>query len=479
MPDVVVWSFRIAVAGFSLYSAIHALLRKRDPRSGIGWVAVCLFVPGFGAFFYWLLGVNRIRTRARKYQAGWKSRYRSRGYDYGIFAPPERIHEHIPEHYDPLLRASDRVTRRPLLPGNRVEALHNGEQAYPAMLEAIGGARESLYLSTYIFESNRTGERFIEALAAARDRGVDVRVLLDGFGQFYSRPRSRKLMQAAGLRYAEYLPFNLRRTRFHLNLRNHRKLLLADGAVGFTGGMNIGDRHLVTLPGNPNRVTDLHFRVTGPILAEMMEAFLEDWSFSTGEPMTEIEYPAMDCCDPAFCRGISAGPNEDFEKLQWIVLGAIDAARYRLRIMTPYFVPERELVASLCVTALSGVTVDVVLPEMNNHPAVDWASRSFHEELIEHGVRIWYQPAPFAHTKLLLVDDHYTQVGSANLDPRSLRLNFEFNLEVYDEVLTAAMIRHFEDTKARSRQVTPEEIDARGLPVQLRDSAARLFSPYL
>ena len=473
------WPLRIAIFLFSGYSAVHALLRKRDPRAGFAWVALCLLVPGLGALFYWLFGVNRIRTRARKYLSEWQARASREVFVYGIAASPERIWEHIPEHYAPLLRASDRVTRRPLLPGNRLKSLHNGEAAYPEMLEAIAGAAESVYLSTYIFESNRAGQRFTEALLAAQQRGVDVRVLVDGFGQFYSRPRSRRLLAAAGVRHAVYLPFDLLRSQFHLNLRNHRKLLIVDGRTGFTGGMNIGDRHLVALPDNPTRVVDLHFRVEGPVVAEMTEAFLEDWTFTTGEPMPDVPFPEPLCCEPAFCRGVSAGPNEDFEKLQWIMLGAIDAAREHLRIMTPYFVPGREMISALCVTALSGVEVDVILPSVNNHRFVHWASRALHSELVEHGVRIWYQPPPFVHTKLLLVDDHYAQVGSANLDARSLQLNFEFNLEIYDAGLAGGLIGHFKEVLATCRPVTLEDLTSRPPHQHLVDAAARLFAPYL
>jgi len=466
----------LAVA--SLLSAGHALLHKRDPRAALGWVALCLALPGVGAVLYWLLGVNRIRTLARDWQAS------GRG-----------MHGHLPEccvwvadlaaelpfraeNYAALLSLADTVTRRPLLQGNAVQPLHNGEEAYPAMLAAIGGARESIFLSTYIFDSDRTGREFVAALRGAAERGVDVRLLVDALGERYSRPTARRLLLGSGVRVARFLPPSLSERGIHLNLRNHRKLLIVDGEIGFCGGMNIGDRHLVQRE-DPRRVVDIHFRVAGPVVGQMQEAFLEDWQFATGEPCAEIRYPAAEAQAGAFCRGISAGPNEDFEKLAWLVIGALDCARRHVRIMTPYFIPERTLVAAINAASLRGVTVEIVLPERNNLPYVAWATRAYLWELLQYGTRIYYQPPPFVHSKLLLVDDAYALLGSANLDPRSLRLNFEFCLEVYDRRLNEALAGHFDRIRESSRLVRRSDLDARPLPIQLRDALAKLFSPYL
>lgn len=475
MLDWLLWLV-LTVAAFA--SAGHALLHKRDPRAALGWIVVCLVLPGGGAVLYWLLGVNRIRTRARDWQARGQGLPRL---EPGVCEWSRELADALPfrrENYAALLSLSDAVTRRPLVPGNRVVPLHNGEGVYPAMLEAIGNARDSISLSTYIFDSDRTGKRFVTALARAAERGVEVRVLIDALGERYSFPTARRLLRGSKVRVARFLPPSLSGRGINLNLRNHRKVLVVDGRVGFTGGMNLGDRHLAAETANRHRVVDIHFRVEGPVIGHLHEAFWEDWGFATGERLPASAFSAA-TADGAFCRGISAGPNEDLEKISWIVIGALGCARKHIRIMTPYFIPDRALVSAINAASLRGVSVEMILPSRNNLPYVAWASRAYLWELLQYGTRIYYQPPPFVHSKLLLVDDHYALVGSANLDPRSLRLNFEFNLEVYDRELNAELGGHFDAVREGSREVSLAEVDARPLPQKLTDAFAKLFSPYL
>lgn len=463
---------------FQLLSAGHALLHKRDPRSQLGWVVLCVMLPVVGAGAYWLLGVNRIRTRARRWQErGLFPDFSSvRSYDRAI-ASLATDHPERAANLVQLLRIADRVTHRPLVGGNQVEPLYCGEQAYPAMLEAIDSARRFVYLCTYLFDVDAVGEQFIDALGRAAARGVTVRVLVDAVGERYSRIRvSKVLRRHPGVKVGLFLPLSIKALR--INMRDHRKLLVVDDAIGFTGGMNIGQRHLVQDPDNKSPTADIQFRVMGPVLHALTESFLEDWAFVTGEEI--IDSPeAIVPAGTAMCRAIKDGPNEDFERLQWIVVGAMSCARESVRIVTPYFIPGRELLASLNAAVLRGVSVELVLPEQSNLPFVDWASRSLLSEVLQYGTRIYWQPPPFDHSKLFIVDDFYVNLGSANLDPRSLRLNFELNLEVFDPTLAAEMVRHFEKLKARSTLVSQERLDERSLPVRVRDSAAKMFSPYL
>lgn len=473
--DIVIWALFAAAA---VFSAGHALLHKRDPRAALGWIAVCLALPGVGAGLYWLLGVNRIRTRARDWQSS------GQGMDW---VPPQVCEWPSPadvlpfreENFAALLGLSDAVTRRPLVPGNRVEPLHNGEEAFPAMLETIAEARKSIYLSTYIFDSDDTGRKFIEALRQAAARGVAVRVLIDALGERYTFPPARRALRKSQIRVCRFLPPSLSGCGINLNLRNHRKLLVVDGRVGFTGGMNIGDRHLAERGDNPRRVVDIHFRITGPVVNHLQEAFIEDWDFASDERLPAPEAPRVDSDEGAFCRGISAGPNEDFEKLSWIIIGGLNCARRHVRIMTPYFIPDRALISALNAASLRGVEVEIILPRKNNLPYVGWASRAYLWEILRYGTRVFYQPPPFVHSKLLLIDDHYALIGSANLDPRSLRLNFEFDLEVYDRRLNARLARHFDAIREEAAETSMAEVDGRPLPRKLLDATAKLFSPYL
>ena len=467
-----------AIALFGVISGVHALMKTRDPRSTLGWTALCILLPAVGAAIYWVFGVNRIHTKARRWQErGRFSPSSERGYPEAVVALDSE-HPRRAETMSALLHTSERVTGRPLLRGNHVEPLLDGEGAYPPMLEAIDNASRSISLSTYIFDTDAAGRRFIDALARAAARGVDVRVLIDGVGERYAWPRAGKLLRRhQGIEVARFLPL----TRgLRINLRNHRKLLIVDSRVGFTGGMNIGQRHMVLDPNNRRRTADMHFRITGPGVYALEDMFFDDWYFATGEePAWELaEYP-VEPAGHAVCRAIRSGPNEEFEVLTWILVGALSVARERVQIMTPYFIPSRELLSALNAAALRGVRVDILLPERSNLPFVAWATENMLEEVLQHGIRVHYQPLPFNHSKLFLVDEFYAVIGSANLDPRSLRLNFEFNLEVYDASLALQLSRHFDAVLARSRPVTVEELRQLSFPVRFRNAVAKLLSPYL
>jgi cardiolipin synthase A/B len=472
--DLILWSLWLVLAFFS---AGHALMHKRDPRAALGWIVVCLMLPVLGVGLYWLLGVNRIRSRAREWQARGRGMYWRQEQD-GTWTNFKEQQPFRSENFAALLSLADAVTRRPILPGNSIVPLHNGEEAYPAMLAAIAGARQTVYLSTYIFDANQTGRQFASALKEAAERGVEVRVLVDALGERYSFPPIGRLFRHSKVKFVRFLPPSLSRMGIHLNLRNHRKLLVVDGEFGFAGGMNIGDRHLAATD-YPGRVIDMHFAIRGPVVGEMQEIFLEDWHFATGEKFAPLIYPPVVSGGDAFCRAISAGPNEDFEKLAWILIGAFNCARHRIAIMTPYFIPERALVAAINAATLRGVEVVIILPEKNNLPFLQWASRAYLWEFLQYGTRVFYQPPPFVHSKLLLIDDQYALLGSANLDPRSLRLNFELNIEVYDRGLITLLRNHFDAVCQRSREVFLADLDGRSLPVKLRDALAKLFSPYL
>jgi cardiolipin synthase A/B len=470
------WEFIIAgVIVLSVISACHALLFKRDPRAALGWIVACLTLPVAGPFLYWCAGINRINLRAKRWHdsgrrlAGWDD-FPGREEGAAISLPGA-------DHLAELRKLADRVVSFPLVDGNRLTPLANGENAYPAMVAAIEEAGHSITLSTYIFDGDGVGRLFTAALKKAAERGVEVRVIVDALGEKYSRPTARRLLKGSGVKVGRFLPL---RRGWYLNLRNHRKILVVDGFKGFTGGMNIGERHLLEGSRKTNPVADLHFMVEGPVVADLQRVFLEDWHFSTGELVSDQRlFPEISPVGSSLARVIGDGPDKDLRKLHWIIMGALSCARERVCIMTPYFIPDRAMVSALATASLRGVQVTLTLPSLNNLPYVHWATRAYLWELLQHGIRVWYQPPPFVHTKLFLVDGIWSLIGSANLDPRSLRLNFELNMEVYDQEFTRRLEGEFLDTLSRSREVTLAEVDGRELPVRIRDGVAKLFSPYM
>ncbi len=457
------WFVLVLSLACAAFASLHALLTKPDPRSAVGWIALCWLFPLGGAILYGLFGINRVRVRARRLRgelvnATHTARTR-------LEAPPA----------DHLLRIGDAVTQWPRMAGNALQALENGENAFPRMLSAIAAAERTVWLATYIFETDPVGQQFIQALAAAVARGVQVRVLVDGLGEWYSWPHAVPELRRRGVAAHRFLPPRLWPPRLSLNLRNHRKLLLVDGHTGYLGGMNLGGREVGK--SGLRRMADLHFQVCGPVLRQLGEAFQIDWQFAAGESVVVPETPGR--CGECWSRVITDGPDEDNDKLLTVLLGAVSLAREQLLIMTPYFIPPPELTSALQSAALRGVEVTLVLPERSNLRYVDWACRRWLKPLIERGVCVFLQPPPFAHTKLLVMDGRYAQIGSANLDPRSLRLNFEIALEVFDAQACDGLRRYIVAARDDSKVLTAATLSGLGFWVQLRDSLCWLLSPYL
>ena len=465
-------------AGFDLLACllatVHVLLHKRDSRAATLWIGFIWLLPLLGPVLYLVLGVNRIRRRAATLGV------------HGNFSRPvpDNLGEPEPagaEHLKHLARVVSHVVAQPLAAGNKIEPLVNGDAAFPAMLAAIAAAKKSVSLCSYIFDNDASGAEFVTALERAARRGVAVRVLIDAAGARYSWPPVTWKLRRAKIPCARFLPASLL-TPWRvatINLRNHRKSLIVDGQTAFTGGMNI--RHGNVLQASPRHpVQDLHFRVTGPVVAQLQEAFANDWAFATGEILDgEIWFPELAETGTVIARVIMDGPDGDFEKLRLALLAALSEAQTSVQILTPYFLPDPALISALNLAALRGVRVDIVLPAKNNLPFVHWASRALWWQVLERGCRVWLTPPPFDHSKLMIVDSHWVLLGSANWDARSLRLNFELNIEGYGRDFAREMETLFAKKIADAREITLAEADARPLPARLRDAVARLFSPYL
>lgn len=464
----------------SVATSLHVLLVPRQPRSAAGWLAVIWLSPIVGPVIYVLLGINRIarkgqRLRAERVpddasaQAAGPSDAAPREAAPALAAAP---------HLAALVAATDRLVDRPLLGGNAIAPLVDGDAAFPAMLDAIAGARRSITLATYIFDGDPVGRRFVDALAAARGRGVEVRVLIDAAGVRYHRPPAHTLLRAAGVPCALFLPMRRAFPRYW-NLRNHRKVMVVDGALAFTGGINLRVHHWFALaPAAPTH--DLHFRVTGPVVAQLQEVFVDDWAFAAGEALAGAPwFAAPSAGGEVHARALPEGPDDESDPVPWTILTALGVARRRVCVVSPYFLPDPPLVAALDAAALRGVQVDVVIPARTNFRFVDAAVRGGLWQLRDHGVRIWMTPPPFDHTKLMTVDGAWALVGSTNWDPRSLRLNFELDLEAYDRDLVAALDALIDARIARARRFTRAELDRRRWHQRLADGAASVVQPYL
>lgn len=483
-PHVLAWS----IIAINVAASAHAILVKRDNRSTIGWVGLIWLSPVFGAIAYAVLGVNRIRSRASRLRAGTRTVTHELA---GAVPSAARLAEAIGPDHAPLRSLQTlvgQVTDRPLVDGNAIEPLAGGDEAYPRMLAAIDAATRSIGLASYIFDNDPTGRIFADALARAVKRGVDVRVLIDGIGSTYTFPSIVGVLTGKGVRAERFLPTSVPVYFPYANLRNHRKIMVVDGRIGFTGGLNIRDGcWLAHTPSHP--VRDMHFELRGPVVTQLLEVFVEDWEFATGEQLATPEpdglrdgpwAPDLAFAGTALARGVRYGPDDpDIGRIKLVLVGALAAAQKTVRIMTPYFLPDDAICQALDVAAMRGVQVDIVLPDQNNLALVSWASTAMLWQVLGRGCNVWMSPPPFDHTKLMVVDGAWAMFGSGNWDDRSMRLNFECNVETYDRTLAARIDRHIAEVISRSRPKTLAEVDSRSIPVRLRDGIARLFSPYL
>ncbi len=478
-PPLVLFGSALVVVAAGV-AAVHAALYKEEVRAAIGWVAVIILVPLLGSLLYYLIGINRIRRRAVALR---RERERTMLPLPPGWLRPAEVTKILGGNAEAAAVANlvEKITSLPLLDGNRVLPLLNGDETYPAMLEAIARSEKTVSLLTYIFDNDRWGHRFVEALCAARARGVEVRVLIDAVGARYSRPPVTRLLREKGVPAALFLPPRFSTLLFpSFNLRNHRKVMVVDGRVGFTGGMNIRDGFV--LAENPKYPgIDLHFRVEGPVVRDLQEIFAEDWEFTTSESLWGPDwFPRLSPVGSSIARGIADGPDDDLDVLTFTLLGALASARRSIRIVTPYFLPDPPLIYALNAAALGGLEVDVVIPENGNLRLVTWATWGQVSQVLRHDCRVWLSPpAPFDHSKIAVMDDYWTLFGSTNWDPRSLKLNFEFNVECYDRELARRMNELVDSKIARARRLTLEEMEKRSFALRLRDGAARLLTPYL
>lgn len=458
-------------------ASAHVVLNKRDVPAAVGWAALAWLAPFVGVGLYVLFGINRIERKAHRLRPE-----TTRIQEEAEVEEERLAHRILDESFTSLVslgRLGDELTGFPLVDGNRIEPLVNGDAAYPAMLDAIANARHSVGLATYIFDSDAAGALFLDALDKAHRRGVAVRVLVDGVGQRYSRTPVPGILRERGVPVAVFLESSLPFRNNYLNLRNHRKILVVDGRVGFTGGLNIREGCLLaTEPKHP--VQDLHFRLEGPVIGSLVRTFALDWDFASDEQLKGTSwYPALEPAGDSIARGVPGGPDEDFETIRRVILGALAQAQHRVRILSPYFLPDPTLITALNVTALRGVQVEILVPRKSNLRIVHWASAAQMGQLLQDGVRVFLTEPPFDHTKLMLVDGQWSFFGSANWDQRSLRLNFELNVECYDRKLAATLNDLVDAKLATGEELTLEWVRSRPLPIKLRNGFARLFSPYL
>lgn len=463
-------------------AAIHAAMTKEEVRSAIGWVGVIVLSPIIGAALYLFAGVNRIRRNVigdRRALLQGKIRADFASYD----ATDQLVIEQFGYRFQAMRTLGDRVARHHLTTGNTIVALDTGDKAFGAMLEAIGSAQRSIILETYIFDRDRIGIRFVEALSAAVKRGVEVRVLIDAVGARYSVPSVLGMLRDGGVKVDVFNGNVIVGLRLpYANLRTHRKIMVVDGRIAFTGGINVREGFSREISGD-DCSSDTHFRVIGPVVADLIAVAAADWQFANGETLEgdawALAAPEAEPGDTMLTRAVSSGPDRNLETNHKMLMGAFSVARKSIRIVSPYFLPDRELISALITAARRGVRVDIVVPTANNLVLVDRAMTAQFDQMLKNYCRIWRASGPFNHSKLLVIDGAWSYVGSSNLDPRSLRLNFEIDLEILDCPFAEALEQRIDRVISSATEVTLHGLRARPFAVRLIERVLWLGSPYL
>ncbi len=448
--------------------SVHILLNKENPIRAAIWIMLVWFIPVGGFLLYWGFGDNRIARRAKRRL---KARRPSGQPDSSGRVPPALI---------PLQVAGDRIAHNPLVPGNSFQILENGDEAYPAMLAAIASARKSVALLSYIFDSDEVCRHFADTLCEAARRGVQVRLLVDGIGARGYGPVLERRLSEAGGRMASFW----RRGRWlrhpGLNLRNHRKILVVDGQIGFTGGINISARHTTQAGRQYPESFDLHFKLRGPVVGHLMETFTDDWELSTNETLSGPDwFPELEPAGSVLARGIASGPDFSVGRLHDLLLAALRTARTSIDLMSPYFIPDEAIMGSLRTAARSGVRVRLFIPARADHQFMTWGARAYLPELTVCGVEVWEMGPGFNHSKLTVIDDEWIMMGSSNLDPRSFRLNFEFNVEAYSRMAAIGISTYMEKQLAGARRIDTATLKKEPRLVQVRNKAVAMLSPFL
>ena len=464
-----------AVVGYLLtwFAIPHVLLSGKRPASTLAWVWAILLFPYLGAITYFAIGADRIKRRRMRRIA------RRVLPAHGQSARASSELEAASPQTQALLKGLANINRIPLSTADYAELLVDAVEFYPRLKEAIAQARHHVHVEFFIWRNDECGREFVEALAAAARRGVVVRLLLDQLGCLGTGRRFFQPLIDAGGHFSWFysLPFG-RHSRF-INLRNHRKLQIIDGTTAFVGGMNIG-REYAYPRGDANYRRDAQVELRGNVGVHLQEAFATDWLFATGERIDAPEfYPNQEIRGAHLCQVIAGGPDLPREPIPKSLVALLNFAQRRVWIATGYFVPDILVLAALQLCAARGVEVRLLVSAKSDHPLMVEVGRSYYEELLRFGVRIFEYSRGIIHAKTILLDDGWLMVGSANSDNRSMRLNFELNVLVQAPAAARELESMLGEDFTGSREITLLDFTHRPLRRRLLEAALRPFAPLL
>ncbi|HUT52888.1 MAG TPA: cardiolipin synthase [bacterium] len=467
--------FWVCVYTLSAYALFRAVSRRHGVEATLAWVFAIVALPVVGAVSYLLLSSPGIRrtTRRKRISARTLRKTLSRP---GHAAPGLSVDA----LEGSLLQLAVSLTGLMPTAGNRVELLADNKDAVAKMRAAVTSARHSVWSEYYIIQNDETGHHFLEDLTERARAGVEVRLLYDALGSMGLDAARLKALKSAGGKVEAFLPINPLRRRWSVHLRNHRKMIVVDGKIGFTGGMNVGDEYSGSSRRKGAQVFhDTHLMLRGPAVGGLAQTFVEDWLFATDEQLPPPPHPSAEADDASIVAVVPSGPDQEHNANALVFFAGIASARNKVFLTSPYFIPDQAIFQALISAAMRGVDVRVLVPRKGDIALVGAAARSYFLSLVRGGVRVFEYLPSMLHAKTLMVDDRWGIVGSANLDIRSFRLNFELGALVLDPVFARELEARFHHDLAASAEVTKEALGSRGRLVKLKDSFARLLSPLM
>lgn len=485
------------------------LMTKKDATSALAWCLLILFLfflPFAGPLFFWMFGYQHVhRPLRRKLRHKRKFHKTNPPRNRAATAGEPAASEPDPT-WEGMAKLAERFGAFPVTPGNQVDFYYEGQPAFAAMFQAIAAARHHIHIETFIFQPDDVGRKTIALLAQKVHEGVEVRLLYDAMGsRRLNRATLRPLVEAGG-KCSVFLPLNLLRRRFQINMRDHRKITVIDGRIAFTGGLNIGDEYLSQVP-RFGFWRDTHLRLQGPAVAALARIFAEDWDFAAEEnlhgdayfpdaELVEVRVPertpeVAQACVPADdfvpCSAplaspvqvIQSGPDQEMKSIREIYFAAMQRARRRLWIASPYFVPDAALLDALCLAAYTGVDVRLLCQYHPDKWIPFFAGRFYWAAVLNAGVKVYQYKKGMMHAKTVLVDGEWASVGTANLDNRSLHLNFEVNCLIYSPEAVAELEAAFQRDLVASIRLNKHVFAQRPVAGRLMENACRLMSPVL
>ncbi len=459
--------------------AIHIVFQKRSPYKTAAWILVLLLLPFFGVLFYLIFG-QEYRKRKMFSVRGLEGLKELRRISARQLRNIEQkcAHEDARPH-DNIIRLLLNNSNALLSTGNELEILKDGHNTFKAIFSAIENAKHHIHLEYYIFADDAIGKKIIGQLIKKRAEGVEVRIIVDDVGSWNLKSKFFDNLRKQGIEIFPFMEVRFPRLTSRVNYRNHRKIIVIDGKTGFIGGVNITDRYLNgSKKLGPWR--DTHLQIRGDAATSLQILFLADWYFVSGKNLLHKTYlPQFTEADGIPVQIAAGGPDYDWEGITQAFFAAINDARKRVFLVTPYLMPPQPLLFALKTAALSHIDVRIIIPEKSDSKMSKWGSFSYVEELLEAGVKVYFYTRGFTHSKYMLVDDTFSTIGTTNFDFRSFETNFEANAFIYSRDFNAKLEALFLDDQKNSRQIKLSQWRKRGWLFKLRESLAHIISPMM